>query len=455
MVIRVCVVGAGPSGMGTLSMFNKLRNEGAECHVTCYEKQEQPGGLWNLTWRTGTDEYGEHVHCSQYRDLFSNGPKECLEFPDYTFKDHFGKDIPSCPPREVLFDYLQGYWRFNGVKRTDVLTRHVVRNVAFDEERSVFSVRVTNLVKGEDLEREFDRVIVATGHFSVPHVPKFKGLEKYEGRVLHAHDFRNSREFTGQRVLLIGASYSAEDIALQLYKFGAAHVTTSYRTKKMGFAWPDQINEVPLLVNIDQGKTCHFKDGTSGEFDAIILCTGYRYSFPFMPSEHRLQSSNVLNQPNLYRNVQWYGADPGTKDADGKLFYLAMQDQYYTFTMFVMQGRWAVNVIKGLYTPPPREDCVADIREKFASNAGLDSWSKQIDDQTEYMLALAKDIGYTEKIDVSEQLKSWEDDKYEDILTFRDKTHKNVFTGEQSPVHPIPWVKCFDDSLAGYIEQCS
>ena len=43
-----------------------------------------------------------------YRYLWSNGPKECLEFPDYTFEEHFGKAIPSFPPREVLFDYLQG-----------------------------------------------------------------------------------------------------------------------------------------------------------------------------------------------------------------------------------------------------------------------------------------------------------------------------------------------------------
>ena len=56
----------------------------------------------------GLDENGEPVHCSQYRDLFSNGPKECLEFPEYTFADHYGKAIPSFPPRVVLEDYLRG-----------------------------------------------------------------------------------------------------------------------------------------------------------------------------------------------------------------------------------------------------------------------------------------------------------------------------------------------------------
>ena len=63
--------------------------------------------MYNRSIIPGTDEHGETVHCSQYKDLFSNGPKECIEFADYTFKDHFGKPISSFPPREVLLDYLQ------------------------------------------------------------------------------------------------------------------------------------------------------------------------------------------------------------------------------------------------------------------------------------------------------------------------------------------------------------
>ena len=48
------------------------------------------------------------MHGGMYRGLWSNGPKECLEFPDYTFEEHFGKAIPSYPPRAVLYDYLVG-----------------------------------------------------------------------------------------------------------------------------------------------------------------------------------------------------------------------------------------------------------------------------------------------------------------------------------------------------------
>ena len=61
-----------------------------------------------LIFLSDTDEYGEPVHGSMYQGMWTNAPKECYEFPDYTFEDHFGKPIPSYPPREVFYDYLTG-----------------------------------------------------------------------------------------------------------------------------------------------------------------------------------------------------------------------------------------------------------------------------------------------------------------------------------------------------------
>ena len=37
----------------------------------------------------------------------------------------------------------------------------------------------------------------------------------------------------------------------------------------MGFKWPKEITERPLLTKI-VGKTCHFADGTTADVDAII-----------------------------------------------------------------------------------------------------------------------------------------------------------------------------------------
>ena len=95
---RVAIIGAGPSGLAQLRAFQSAQAAGAEIpELVCFEKQSDWGGMWNYTWRTGLDEYGEPVHSSMYRYLWSNGPKECLEFADYTFEEHFGKLRPSCP----------------------------------------------------------------------------------------------------------------------------------------------------------------------------------------------------------------------------------------------------------------------------------------------------------------------------------------------------------------------
>ena len=57
MVKRVCVIGAGPSGMCFLFHLDQLKRKGLEVpEVVCFEKQADWGGLWNFDWRTGEEE---------------------------------------------------------------------------------------------------------------------------------------------------------------------------------------------------------------------------------------------------------------------------------------------------------------------------------------------------------------------------------------------------------------
>jgi trimethylamine monooxygenase len=126
---RIAIIGAGPSGLAQMRAFQSAKAKGADIpELVCFEKQEDWGGLWRYDWRTGLDAHGEPVHnsmcrwcecscdvdlCSLHsahanfmlsittshttdRYLWSNGPKEGLEFADYSFEEHFGKPIPSC-----------------------------------------------------------------------------------------------------------------------------------------------------------------------------------------------------------------------------------------------------------------------------------------------------------------------------------------------------------------------
>ena len=81
---------------------------------------------------------------------------------------------------------------------------HVVRSVVYNDETDDFTVIVENLIDKKVLAPQtFDFVCVASGHYSVPFTPEYPGVDTIPGRVMHSHDFRNAKEFVGQKVLLV------------------------------------------------------------------------------------------------------------------------------------------------------------------------------------------------------------------------------------------------------------
>lgn len=442
--MRVAVIGAGPSGLAVLRAFNSAQSKGAEIpEVVCFEKQENWGGLWNYTWRTGLDEYGEPVHGSMYRYLWSNGPKECLEFADYTFEEHFGKPIASYPPREVLWDYIKG--RVEKTAARDWCRfRTPVREVIYSDGSGKFTIIAHDLVKDHVYSEEFDYVINATGHFSTPQVPYFEGFEAFNGRVLHAHDFRDALEFKGKDVMVIGRSYSAEDIGSQCWKYGAKSITVCYRTKPIGFKWPDNWEEKPLLQRV-QKNTCYFKDGTSKDIDAIILCTGYLHHYPYLPDSLRLRSENRLWPNGLYKGVVW--------EQNPKFFYVGAQDQFYTFNMFDVQAWYARDVILGRIELPSRKEMEKHSAVWRAREEKLEDAEQQIYYQGDYVKDLIDETDYpTFDIDgVNKTFVEWEHHKVEDIMRFRDNSYRSLMTGTMSPKHHTTWIEAMDDSLESYL----
>lgn len=442
----VAIIGAGPCGTAQLRAFASAQKKGADIpEIVCYEKQADWGGLWNYTWRTGLDEYGEPVHGSMYRYLWSNGPKECLEFADYTFEEHFGRPIASYPPRAVLADYIKGRVENAGV-RDWVKFRTVVSDVSYSEATGLFTVTVKDLPKNQVSSREFDNVVVANGHFSTPNVPHFDGFESFNGRILHAHDFRDAVEFKDQDILIIGTSYSAEDIGSQCHKYGCKSVTVSYRTAPMGFHWPDSWQEVPLLTKV-VNKTAHFKDGTTKEVDTIILCTGYLHHFPFMSDSLRLITTNRLWPLDLYKGVVW--------EKNPKVMYLGMQDQFYTFNMFDAQAWYARDVIMGKIAVPSYQDMTKHSAKWRVREEALQDDEQMIWFQGDYTRELIAETDYPsfDVEGVNKTFMQWEHHKHDDIMGFRNNAYPSLMTGNKQPLHHTPWMEAMDDSMASYLQE--
>ena len=445
MTKRVAIIGAGPSGLAQLRAFQSAAAKGAEIpEVVCFEKQSNWGGLWNYTWRTGVDENGEPVHCSMYRYLWSNGPKEGLEFADYSFEEHFGKQIASYPPRAVLFDYIEGRVLKADVRKW-IRFSSVIRWVEYDTETGDFEVTVHDMTEDRVYKERFDHVICASGHFSSPNVPEYPGFDQFNGRIVHAHDFRDAREFAGKDVLVVGASYSAEDIGSQCWKYGANSVTSCYRSAPMGFSWPENWEEKPAMERVE-GKTVHFSDGSSKDVDAIILCTGYKHYFPFLPDDLRLKTANRLATADLYKGVV-YVHNP-------KMFYLGMQDQWFTFNMFDAQAWYVRDIIMDrIAVPGDKAVLEADVKEREAREEASDDVKYAIEYQADYIKELIADTDYPSfNVDgATEAFMQWKKHKAKDIMAFRDNCYESVITGTMAPVHHTPWKDALDDSMEAYL----
>ena len=119
----IALIGCGPSGMFFLHSIalrrKKLEQEGNAAAiaalpvVTCFERASAPGGIWRADRRieiktdaSHTNNYEDScrtiiaakeepaVYTNMYEALWTNGPKEAMEFFDYTFDDHFGCTLP-------------------------------------------------------------------------------------------------------------------------------------------------------------------------------------------------------------------------------------------------------------------------------------------------------------------------------------------------------------------------
>ena len=213
----------------------------------------------------------------------------------------------------------------------------------------------------------------------------------------------------------------------------------------MGYDWPDNWQEVPALVKVE-GKPAHFKDGTSTDVDAVILCTGYKHHFPFLPDDLRLKTANRLAAADLYKGVIW--------NKNPKMFYIGMQDQWYTFNMFDAQAWWVRDQIMGKIALPDQAAMEADpVARATAEDAIADDYGC-IRYQGDYVRELIAETDYPSfDVDAANQaFFEWKKHKKKGIMEFRNHGYTSPMTGTKAPPHHTAWKDALDDSLESYLE---
>uniref|UniRef100_A0A8R1TWY5 Flavin-containing monooxygenase n=1 Tax=Onchocerca volvulus TaxID=6282 RepID=A0A8R1TWY5_ONCVO len=190
--MRVCVIGTGASG---LPAIKECRAVGLD--VLAYERTSDVGGLWN--YRPELTEGGTVM-----KSTVMNTSKEMSAYSDFPPPANFCNFMHH----SKVLEYLKNYARINN------LYQHICFNTTVEQVS-----RMGNFweIKTSNGDKElFDYVIICTGHHGIPQYPQIPGTEKFKGRILHSHEYRDYQGFEGKDIFIIGIGNSALDIASEL-----------------------------------------------------------------------------------------------------------------------------------------------------------------------------------------------------------------------------------------------
>jgi putative flavoprotein involved in K+ transport len=193
----VVVVGGGASG---LSAAGALARRGIKAVVL--EEDKELGGTWARRY--------DRLHLHTVRG-FSG-------LAHYSIPRRYSKYLS----RDEFVEYLGEYARQLDLS---VVTGCPVQKVRVESDRPSTWTAVT--ARGDWHCRA---IVIATGQYRVPILPKWGGRETYRGDLVHSSRYTSGLPYRGKRVLVVGAGNSGTEIATDLAENGAARVALSIRT---------------------------------------------------------------------------------------------------------------------------------------------------------------------------------------------------------------------------------
>ncbi len=388
------IIGAGSSG---IAAAKALHERGLK--FDCFEASDCIGGNWVFANKNGMS--------AAYRDLHINTSRARMEFTDFPMP----RAYPDFPHHTQIAEYFNAY-----------VDHFAIRD------KITFETAITHAAKRPDgtwqltdehgAVRDYDVLIVANGHHWDARWPEpaFPGADAFEGRQLHAHDYRDNEFLRGKDVVVLGMGNSAMDIAVESgqvagatylaarrgawivpkYLFGRpmdqlphdVHVPDRItykvfelfvrlhtgRPERYGLPKPDHRfaqahptvsgrildaishGDVQPKPNIERlGRDwVQFTDGSRVHADVVVYCTGYRITFPFFDEGFIAAPGNRID---LFRRVY-------SPDHPSLAFVGLLQPLGAIMPLAEAQGRWLATYLEGDYHLPAPGAMRADIRRE-------------------------------------------------------------------------------------------
>ena len=218
------------------------------------------------------------------------------------------------------------------------LTSHTTRNI-------LFIVRCISFLR----------------HNSVPLLSVIPVLESFPGMVMHSHDYRYPEVFQGMRVVILGAGGSGQDICLQVAKC-AERVYLSHKSLLQSNL-PENVEQHRSIISVSRDGTVLFNGGEEEEaVDVILLCTGYKVSFPFLDDacSIRIRNNRVTH---LYKHIF------NTKYPT--LSFIGLSSKFCVFPHFSLQAQFIAAVLSQRKQLPSEEEMNADEERDFLERLSL------------------------------------------------------------------------------------
>lgn len=394
---RVCVIGAGSSG---ITAIHALQAKGVD--FDCFEVGSQIGGNWRYDNDNQMSSAYASLHINTSRQLMQYAaypmPDSLPDYPDHRqiaayfddFVDHFGLRERITFRTEVI--KVEPLGAAETGDRWAVTVRS--RDGGEPETRTYRDVVVAN---GHHWDPRWPE-------------PSYPGAELFPGVQLHAHHYRTPDVLAGRRVLVLGIGNSACDIAVESsrvaqttdlamrrgahilpkYLFGVPtdHLTdsplargplklqqlsmaallrlTQGKLSNYGLPEPDHDvlhahptisqdiltrlghGDITVRSNIDrfEGSKIFFTDGSVGEYDVVVYCTGYKVRFPFFDDQVVTAQDNHID---LYRRVV-HPEHPG-------LFFVGLiQPLGAIMPLAEAQAEWVADLVTGAGALPSKRE---------------------------------------------------------------------------------------------------
>jgi len=293
MKYDVIVIGGGQSG---LAMGYYLRRTGLSYIIL--DNQKESGGAWLHTWKS--------------LRLFS--PAQWSSLPGMIMTG--GSDY--YPTKDVTIEYLKLYeTKYNLPVKRQVEVLDVLK---VDDEFQLQTSEGLFIAKA---------VVSATGSFSNPFVPEFKGIELFKGLMLHSSKYESPEQFENKRVAIVGEGNSGAQILAEVSKvtgtiwvtqkeprFLPDHIdgrflfdaaTQMYEAQKSGKQFkPPSLGDIVMVESVKDARyrrvlksvrpfdqftpdSIVWSDGHEEKIDVVIFCTGFK------PGLSHLKSLHVVN----------------------------------------------------------------------------------------------------------------------------------------------------------------